>query len=134
MLVYALCEGVDCTVGFPIKGRLAGGNFEEIAQTAWKLQNQHFWGGTWGTWRNKPIFQIVGGGDPPIPLSTRGNPAEKLLCFPDKTTRLRRTRATTLTNQLLHVLTVMFALCFLYGEFPVKLFVKSSVDDREDHW
>ena len=74
-----------------------------------------------------------GGGDPPIPLSTRGNPAQKLLCFPDKTTRLRRTRATTLTNQLLNVLTAMFALCFLYGEFPLKLFVKSSVDDREDH-
>ena len=58
------------------------------------------------------------GEDSPIPLSTRGNPAQKLLCFPDKAMILGRTRATTLTNQLLHVLTAMFVYVSFAGNFP----------------
>ena len=64
-------------------------------------------------------------------LSTRGNPAQKLLCFLDKTMNIHGTRATTLTSQLLHVMTTMFM--FPLQEFPLKLFVNSSLDDKEDH-
>ena len=43
----------------------------------------------------------------------------------------RRTRPATLANQLSHVLTVVFV-CLIRGEFRQKLFVKNSMNGRED--
>ena len=47
--------------GFPIMGRLVeGAIWATWPETAWKLQNQHFWGKTMGDMRgDKPIFRAV---------------------------------------------------------------------------
>ena len=56
--------------------------------------------------------------------------AQKLIRFPKKM-EPRCTRPATLANQLSHVLTVVFV-CFIRGEFRQKLFVKNSMNGRED--
>ena len=50
------------TTWFPIRVSQVKGTFwEKWPKTAWKLQNQHFWGKTVGDMRNKLIFWVVGG-------------------------------------------------------------------------
>lgn len=50
----------------------------EWLKTAWKLQIWHFWVKiARGTWGSKPIYWVVGVGDPSkSPPPTRANPAE----------------------------------------------------------
>ena len=48
-------------------GLTSGGTFwAKWPKTAWKLQNQHFWGKTMGCMGNRTTFWVVG--DPPVPV------------------------------------------------------------------
>ena len=117
MLFHTLYEGVGRTAGSPIRARLVGGYFRENGQNCMKITKSTFLRWSMGDMVEQVNFS-GSGGIPTIPLSTRGNPAEKLLCFLDKTMNLIRTRTTTLTNQLLHVLTAIFVYVSYAGNFP----------------
>ena len=117
MLFYALYEGVGRTAGSPIRARLVGGYFGENGQNCMKITKSTFLRWSIGDMVEQANFSGTGG-IPTIPLSTRGNPVEKLLCFLDKTMNRRRTRTTALTNQLLHILIAMFVYVSYAGNFP----------------
>ena len=76
---FSLFKKITAIAGFLKLGQLMGGKFgQKWPKTAWKLQNQHFWGKTVGGHGGEANFSgSVGGGgwgprDPSPP--TRGNP------------------------------------------------------------
>ena len=114
MLVYTLYEGVGCTAGFPIRGQFVRRTFfGKMDKNCMEITISTFLRWDMGDMGEQVNFSGGGGS-----LSTRGNPAQKLLCFFNKTMNIHGTRATTLASQLLYVMTAMFVYVSSAGISP----------------